>query len=150
MTLLILKIILLVLSIHAVLKPLFFFILNYSVRRKQLDKSYGNKTSATTLFDNVILVIMIVIVILLFLTHSMEYLSFLAGLYIGATLIQTYFHTFSSPLSEDKAPKPPVSPIKMMSYAIQATPEKPWKQLLFISILFLWGIYMIITNGFRL
>lgn len=148
MALLILKILLLLLSIHAVLKPLFFYILPYNVRRKQLDKSYGNKTSATTLFDNVIFVIMIVIVVLLFLSHSIEYLSFIAGLYIGATLIQTYFHTFSSQLPDDKAPKPPVSPIKMMSYAIQANPEKPWKQLLFISLLFLWGVYMILTKGF--
>jgi hypothetical protein len=148
MVLMFLKILLLILSIHAVLKPLFFYILKYDVRRKQLDKSYGNKASATTIFDNVILIIMLVIVILLFLSHSMAYLSFLAGLYIGATLIQTYFHAFSKPLPEDKAPKAPVSPIKMMSYAIQANPEKPWKQLLFISILFLWGIYMIIIKGF--
>lgn len=91
---------------------------------------------------------MIVIVVLLFLSHSMAYLSFIAGLYIGATLIQTYFHMFTKPLPEDKAPKPPVSPIKLMSYAIQANPERPWKQLLFISLLFLWGIYMIFTNGF--
>lgn len=148
MALLILKILLLVLSVHALLKPLFFYILKYSVRRKQLDKSYGNKTSATKIFDNAIFIVMLIIVILLFLTNSITYLSFIAGLYIGATLIQTYFHAFSSPLPEDKSPKPPVSPIKMMSYAIQANPEKPWKQLLFISLLFLWGIYMILTKGF--
>ncbi|HEX9058924.1 MAG TPA: hypothetical protein VF941_01950 [Clostridia bacterium] len=78
----------------------------------------------------------------------MAYLSFIAGLYIGATLVQTYFHTFTKPLPNDKAPTPPVSPIKIMSYAIQANPEEPWKQLLFISLLFLWGIYMIVTKGF--
>lgn len=148
MALLILKILLLVLSIHAVLKPLFFFILKYDLRRKQLDKSYGNKGSATTIFDSVILAVMILLIVLLFLSQSMQYLSFIAGLYIGATLIQTYFHAFSKPLPNDKAPDTPVSPIKMMSYAIQANPEKPWKQLLFISLLFAWGIYMIITNGF--
>ncbi|HSW96518.1 MAG TPA: hypothetical protein VLF89_01700 [Candidatus Saccharimonadales bacterium] len=148
MILLILKISLLVLSIHAVLKPLFFYILKYDVRRKQLDKSYGNKASATTMFDNVILVIMILLVILLFIAKKMEYISFIAGLYIGATLIQTYFHSFTKPLPDDKAPKPPVSPIKLMSYAIQANPEKPWKQLFFISLLFLWGIYMMVTTGF--
>ena len=148
MALLILKILLLLLSIHAILKPLFFYFLKYDVRRKQLDKSYGNKASATTIFDNVILVVLLLLVALLYISKNMQYLSFIAGLYIGATLIQTYFHAFSSPLPEDKAPKLLVSPIKMMSYAIQANPEKPWKQLLFISILFLWGIYMIVTNGF--
>lgn len=148
MAILILKILLLLLSLHALVKPLFFYILPYSFRRKQLDKSYSNKTSATKLFDNVILVVLLVLVILLFITKSMEYLSFVTGLYIGATLIQTYFHTFSSPLPDDKSPKQPVSPIKMMSYAIQANPEKPWKQLLFISLLFLWAIYMLLSQGF--
>lgn len=148
MALFVLKILLLLLSIHAILKPLFFYFLKYDIRRKQLDKSYGNKASATSTFDYVILVVLLLLITLLFISKNMQYLSFITGLYIGATLIQTYFHSFSNPLPEDKTPKPPVSPIKMMSYAIQANPGKPWKQLLFISILFLWGIYMIVTNGF--
>lgn len=150
MDLLILKVLILLLSIHAVLKPLFFFLLNYQTRRKQLDKSYGNKSSATRLFDNVILLVLIVLITLLIISGQMQYLSFAVGLYVGATLIQVYFHSFSNKLPEDKSPKPPASPIKIMSYAIQANPEKPWKSLLFISILFLWVIYMLLTAGFKL
>lgn len=150
MILQILKILLLLLSIHAILKPLFFFLLSYNVRRKQLDKSYGNKLSATKVFDNVILLVLLLLILLLFLANRMDYLSFAVGLYIGATLIQVYFHSFSKPLAEDKSPKPPTSPIKIMSYAIQANPEKPWKSLLFISVLFLWIIYMLLTAGFGL
>lgn len=150
MDVLILKILLLLLSIHAVIKPLFFFLLSYQTRRKQLDKSYGNKLSATTVFDNVILLVLLILITLLVLSKQMEYLSFAVGLYVGATLIQVYFHSFSRKLPEDKSPKLPASPIKIMSYAIQANPGKPWKSLLFISILFLWIIYMILTQGFKL
>ncbi len=150
MTLLLLKVLLLLLSIHAVVKPLFFYFLSYNTRRKQLDKSYGNKKTATKLFDNVILLVLLVLIILLIISGQMQYLSFAVGLYVGATLIQVYFHSFSSQLPEDKAPKPPASPIKIMSYAIQANPEKPWKSLLFISVLFLWVIYMLLTVGFGL
>ena len=94
--------------------------------------------------------ILALLISLLFLSHKMEYLSFITGLYIGATLIQIYFHRFSEPLPEDKAPKPPISPIKMMSYGIQAFPKKPWKELLFLTIIFLWGIYMLLSKGFGL
>lgn len=150
MSLQILTLLLLVLSIHAIIKPLFFFLLNYKLRRKQLDKSYGDRLSATKIFDNVILIVLLVLIVLLFESNKMEYLSFAVGLYIGATLIQVYFHSFSKPLTEDKAPKPPESPIKIMSYAIQANPGLPWKPLLFITLLFLWIIYMILTQGLKL
>lgn len=147
---LLLKVLLLLLSIHAVVKPLFFYLLSYNTRRKQLDKSYGDKSSATTIFDNVILIVLLALVVLLVLANQMQYLSFAVGLYVGATLIQVYFHSFSKPLPEDKAPKYPASPIKIMSYAVQANPEKPWKSLVFITVLFLWVIYMLVTKGFGL
>jgi hypothetical protein len=79
----------------------------------------------------------------------MKYLSFTTGLYVGMTLIQVYFHRFSDPLPPEKSPAPPVSPIKMMSYGIQAFPKKPWREILFMAVLFIWGIYQLITEGFR-
>ena len=127
-----------------------FFFMSYDVRRKWLDKSYSNKTSATKVFDNVILLILALLLTLLFLSHNMAYLSFITGLYVGATLIQVYFHRFSDPLPNDKAPKPPISPIKMMSYGIQAFPKKTWKELLFLTVIFLWGLYMLLSKGFDL
>jgi hypothetical protein len=146
----ILKVLMTLFVIQGLIKFYIFFFVKYEIRRKQLDKSYGEKASATKGFDNVILVILALLISLLFLSHKMEYLSFITGLYIGATLIQIYFHRFSEPLPEDKAPKPPISPIKMMSYGIQAFPKKPWKELLFLTIIFLWGIYMLLSKGFGL
>lgn len=148
MSLLILKILLTLFTIQALIKFFVFFFISYDKRRKQLEKSYGDKTSATTVFDNVILLILLILVILLFMSKSMQYISFIAGLYIGATLIQVYFHRFSSPLPPEKSPNPPVSPIKLMSYAIQANPEKPWKEIVFLALLFGWGLYMFVTQGF--
>jgi hypothetical protein len=146
----ILKVLMTLFVIQGLIKFYIFFFVKYDVRRKQLDKSYGDKKSATTYFDNIILFILALLITLLFISDSMEYLSFITGLYVGATLIQVYFHQFSDPLPEDKAPKPPISPIKMMSYGIQAFPKKPWKELLFLTIIFLWGLYMLLSKGFGL
>ncbi len=150
MALSILKVLLTLFAIQALVKFAFFFVLSYERRRKMLDASYGDKTSATSITDNIILVIVLVLIVLVFVSGSMEYISFTAGLYIGATLIQLYFHRFSKPLPPEEAPGVPVSPIKMMSYAIQANPEKPWKELVILGMLFLWALFMLITRGFGL
>jgi hypothetical protein len=149
MAALILKILLLLLLIQGLLKFVVFFFVGYTYRRKRLDKSYGNKTSATKVFDNVILLVLLAFVVLLFVSGEMKYLSFTTGLYVGMTLIQVYFHRFSDPLPPEKSPEPPVSPIKIMSYGIQAFPKKPWREILFMAVLFVWGIYSLITEGFR-
>lgn len=119
-----LKILLTIFCVQVLVKMYVFFFVKYDVRREQLDKSYGNKTSATKTADYVLLGICVVLVSLLYFYKNLEYISFITGLYVGATLIQIYFHHFSDPLPEAKAPKPPISPIKMMSYAIQAYPKK--------------------------
>lgn len=137
-------------SFQVLVKFSVFFFVRYAARRKRLDLSYGSKTSATKYFDNVILLILALLIILLYWSKKMEYLSFITGVYIGATLIQVYFHRFSDPLPEDKSPQPPVSPIKMMSYAIQAFPKKPWKELFFLVVIFGWGLYMLLSKGFGL
>jgi len=150
MTTTVLKILMTLFCVQVLIKFYVFFFVKYEVRRKQLDKSYGNKTSATKVTDYVLLAISAVLVTLLFFSENMEYLSFITGVYVGATLIQIYFHQFSKPLPEDKAPLAPVSPIKMMSYAIQAFPKRPWKELTFLTLLFLWGLYMLLSKGFNL
>jgi len=146
----ILKVLMTLFVIQGLIKFYVFFFVKYDVRRKRLDKSYGNNTSATKYFDNIILVILALLITLLFISDNMEYLSFITGLYVGATLIQVYFHQFSDPLPDDKAPSQPISPIKMMSYGIQAFPKKPWKELLFLTVIFLWGLYMLLSKGFGL
>jgi hypothetical protein len=69
--------------------------------------------------------------------------SFLGGLWIGATLIQLYFHRFHEPLLPSQMPPPAVSPIKMMSYAIQAAPARPWREMLLMTALILWALALI-------
>lgn len=146
----VLKIMMTLFCIQVLIKFYVFFFVSYKTRRKQLDKSYGNKRSATKISDYVLLSISALLVTLLFFSENLEYLSFITGLYVGATLIQIYFHQFSDPLPNDKAPPEPTSPIKIMSYAIQAFPKKPWKEFVFLTILFSWGLYMLLSKGFNL
>ncbi len=148
MDLLILNIVLTALLLHTLLKFAFFFVLKYDTRRNMLDKAYGEKTSATKKSDYLLLVVALIPVVLLYLSGQTEYLSFAAGLYLGMTLIQVYFHAFSVPLPPNKAPQAPVSPIKMMSYAIQENPTRPWPELVLISIFVLWILYELATKGF--
>lgn len=146
----ILKVLMTLFCIQVLIKFYVFFFVSYTVRRKQLDKSYGDKGSATKILDYILLFINALLVTLLFLSENLEYLSFITGLYVGATLIQTYFHQFSDPLPQSKSPAEPTSPIKIMSYAIQAFPKKPWKELVFLTLLFAWGLYMLLSKGFDL
>jgi hypothetical protein len=63
------------------------------------------------------------------------------------TLIQTYFHEFSDPLAPEQLPREgTISPIKMMSYAIQAAPGRPWRQLMIITLLAVWVLYRVIAS----
>lgn len=148
----ILKVIMTLFCIQVIIKFYVFFFVKYDTRKKQLDKSYADKLSATKTADYVLLVICVILVTLLFFSENLEYLSFITGLYVGATLIQLYFHQYSNklPLPNDQAPSEPLSPIKLVSYSIQAFPKRPWKELLFLTILFLWGLYMLLSRGFGL
>lgn len=150
MAALILKILMTIFVLQALVKFYVFFFVGYPGRRKRLDKSYGDKACATRYFDNIILVILAGLITLLFVSGEMEYLSFITGMYVGMVLIQVYFHRFSLPLPDDKAPREPLSPIKIMSYAIQAFPKRPWIEILFMTVLFLWGLYMLLSQGFGL
>jgi hypothetical protein len=39
-----------------------------------------------------------------------------------------------------------VSPIKMMSYAIQAKPNRPWREMSVFAILVVWSLVLIISR----
>ncbi len=101
------------------------------------------------IFDDAVLIVMVVFVLLLF-ASGVEYLNFTTGLLVGMTLIQVYFHRFSDPLPPEKSPKPPITALKMMSYSIQANPGKAWRELIFMTILFIWALYMLFSQGFGL
>lgn len=148
--LLALKIVLIFFVIYSLVKFFVFFFIKYETRRNLLDKSYNGKTSATKVQDIFLLVMVLIIIGLLFISGQTEYISFVSGLLAGMVLIQLYFHSFSEPLTEEESPKPPISPIKMMSYAIEANPKRPWRELVIMTIIFIWALYMLITQGFGL
>jgi len=122
-----------VLGIHVITK-FAFFALPYRRRRALLDKQYGDKASATTTSDRVLMVFTVMVAALL-LWRDVEAISFLGGLWIGATLVQLYFHQFHRPVPPQRAAPPQTSPLKEMSYAIQDTPWRPWPQLLTLAVL---------------
>jgi hypothetical protein len=130
------------LGVHIVAK-FAFFALPYRKRRAALDKSYGDKPSATSTSDVITLVFTLALCALL-LWRGVEAVSFLGGLWIGATLIQLYFHRFHEPVPADRAAPPKTSPLKEMSYAIQASPWLPWPQMLVLAVLVVWNLVLIV------
>jgi hypothetical protein len=126
-------VVVLVLGLHVIVK-FAFFALPYPRRRALLDKEYGDKPSATTTSDRLVMAVTVGVALLV-LCHSVHSVSFLGGLWVGATLIQLYFHQFDRPVPLERAAPPPRSPLKEMSYAIQAAPWRPWPQLLTLTVL---------------
>jgi hypothetical protein len=132
------------LGVHILVK-FAFFALPYRRRRAALDKAYGSAPSATTTSDIALLILSIVVAVLL-LWRGVDAVSFLGGIWIGATLIQLYFHRFHVPVPAERAAPPTVSPIKEMSYAIQDAPWRPWPELLILTVLACWSIALIVTG----
>jgi hypothetical protein len=115
------------------------FTLPYRRRRAALDKQYGDKPSATNTSDVILMAVTVAIAALL-LWRGVEAVSFLGGLWIGATLIQLYFHNFHVPVPPDRAAPPQTSPLKQMSYAIQDAPWRPWPQMVTLTALVAYGL----------
>jgi hypothetical protein len=131
-----------VLGLHIITK-FGFFALPYRRRRALLDKQYGDKASATSTSDVVLMVFTVAIAALL-LWRGVDPVSFLGGLWIGATLIQLYFHQFHRPVTPERAAPPQTSPLKEMSYAIQDAPWRPWPQLLALTVLVVFSLTQIL------
>ena len=145
-----LKILLTVYIVYALLKFFEFFFRDDEAKMKGLEAVYvRGGGSVVKAFDKMILVFMLILLALLF-TSGVEYVSFTTGLLVGMTIIQVYFHEFSDPLPPDKSPQPPITALKMLSYSIQANPGKAWKELVFMALLFVWSLYMLMTQGFGL
>lgn len=150
MAALILKILLTLYILQSLLKFCIHFFVDYETRKRRIEGYYSGGGRTITLFDNITLVFMVLFVGLLFASGGMEYLSFTTGLLVGMTLIQLYFHRFRDPLTPEKSPKPPVTPVKHMSYAIQANPGKAWREYLLMTVLLVWALYMLLAEGFGL
>jgi hypothetical protein len=150
MPLLVLKILLVVYIFYALLKFFEFFLRDGETKMRGLRMVYVDGGGRIVkIYDNVMLLVMAIFVGLLFIA-GVEYLSFTTGLLVGMTLIQVYFHRFSDPLPPEKAPAPPITALKMMSYSIQANPGKAWRELALMTLLFVWALYMLATRGFGL
>ncbi|EQA43396.1 hypothetical protein LEP1GSC050_1731 [Leptospira broomii serovar Hurstbridge str. 5399] len=145
-----LKILLTIYIIYSLVKFYEFFFRKDEVKMKGLELVYEKGGGRIIrIFDSVILILMIVFMLLLLLS-GVEYLSFTTGLLVGMTIIQVFFHRFSEPLPPEKSPKPPVTALKLMSYSIQANPGKAWRELILMTLIFLWSLYMLATKGFGL
>ena len=138
-------VIVVVLGLHIVGK-FAFFALPYRRRRAMLDKQYGDKPSASTTSDRYVMVFTIGVAVLV-LCRGIDSVSFLGGLWIGATLIQLYFHQFHRPVPQQRAAPPQSSPLKEMSYAIQDAPWRPWPQLLTLSVLVVLSLLLMIVKA---
>lgn len=130
------------LGVHIVVK-FAFFALPYRTRRAALDRQYGDRPSATDTSDRVLLGFTVALCVLL-LWRGVEAVSFLGGLWIGATLIQLYFHRFHESVPPDEKAPEPTSPLKEMSYAIQAAPWRPWPQMAVLAALVAWNLALIV------
>jgi hypothetical protein len=78
---------------------------------------------------------MIVFVVLLVVSGQLDALSFATALVVGMTLIQIYFHRFIDELPPEKAPAPPMRPVQLLSFAIQAHPQKAWREYVLMTVL---------------
>lgn len=142
MVLSVLKVLLTVYILYSLVKCLDFFLLSYERRMESIRAAYRDNDRGIRIFDNTVLTLMLILLALLLVT-GVEYVSFATGLLVGMTLIQVYFHRFSAVIPAEKSPELPVSPIKMMSYAIQENPGRAWRELIFMTVLFLWSLYML-------
>ena len=134
--------------IYALLKFFEFFYRKDATKRAGLDMVYEKLHGRPiAIYDNVMFVLMAAFVVMLFAVGA-DYLSLLTGLVVGMTIIQIYFHRFNKPLTPEQMPKPPLSLLKMASYSIQAMPGLAWREITFITILFVWGLYAIFSQGF--
>src|SRR5215211_2344918 len=88
------------LGMHALLKFAFFFVLPYRRRRAALDRAYGDRPTATRVSDAVLLTVTLVLAGLL-AWRGTEPASLLGGFWLGATLVQLYFHRFHAPLGPE-------------------------------------------------
>ena len=122
------------------------FFVPYDKRIRRMAANYSQDHRLISRYDTITLVVQIVLVGLLFATHVDAY-SFLTGLFVGMSVIQVYFHRFIHPLPPDKMPESPFPPVKLVSYAIQAQPGLAWREYLLMSIVAIWGLYVVIADG---
>ncbi|GAA1533664.1 hypothetical protein GCM10009678_14970 [Actinomadura kijaniata] len=140
-----LKILLVLYCVQALVRFAIHFLLPYDKRIRQMERNYAKDHKVIAVYDDVTLVVQILLVALLFATGA-HHLSFLTGLFVGMSLIQVYFHRFIHPLPEDRAPRSPFPPVKLMSFAIQARPGLAWREYALMAVVAVWGLYVLVVR----
>jgi hypothetical protein len=139
-------IVLIAFCLQGLVKFAVWFLVPYETRIRRIASYYDRDGRIISFYDSITLIIMAALVILLMLTE-MQYLSFITGLVVGMLTIQVFFHRFSKPLTADKMPESPTPPRKLMSYAIQANPRLAWREIVSMTVLFVWALYMLFVEG---
>jgi hypothetical protein len=139
----ILRVVLVVYMFYAYAKFAELFARSTASKKSWLRRVYAG--SMVRVFDDVMLIVMIAVVVTT-AWSGFHVLSFTSGLLVGMTLIQIFFHRFDQPLTEEWSPAAPVTPLKLMAYAIQAMPQKAWRELLVITVLFA-GLLVLLFTG---
>lgn len=140
-----LTVLLIAFCIQGLMKFVVGFAVPYRTRIARIGAYYRRDGRIISIYDSVTLIIIVTLVILLFLTE-MQPLSFITGLVAGMLIIQIFFHRFSEPLSDDRAPEQGAAPRKVMSYAIQARPALAWREIALMTPLFGWALYELILQ----
>jgi hypothetical protein len=140
-----LQILLIAFCLQGLVKFAVGFLVPYPIRIRRIASYYERGGRIIGIYDTVTLIIIGVLVVLLFLTQ-MHDLSFITGLIVGMLTIQIFFHRFSRVLPAEQMPEIPTPPRKLMSYAIQATPALGWREILFMTALFVWALTVLLTH----
>jgi hypothetical protein len=139
-------ILLILFCVQGLAKFVVWALVPYDKRIQRIASYYAKDSRVIRRFDTITLLVIVALVVALFATH-VEHLSFTTGLIVGMTTIQTFFHRFNQPLPVNRAPEPPASPIKLMSFAIQAKPVLAWREIAAMTVLLCWASYMLVVHG---
>jgi hypothetical protein len=131
----VLRILVVLYMVQALAKFAVHFLVPYEKRIEKIGDYYNKDASTIRRYDDITLALMIVFVVLLIVSGKLDALNFATALVVGMTLIQLYFHRFIDELPPDKAPAPPLRPVKLISFAIQAHPQKAWREYALMTVL---------------
>lgn len=140
-----LTIVLIAFCVQGLVKFAVGFLVPYDTRIKRISSYYVRDGRIISIYDTVTLTVIVVLVVLLFLVDMQE-LSFITGLVVGMLIIQIFFHRFDKPLVPEKTPESGAPPRKIMSFAIQAQPGLAWREIIVMTVLFLWALYALVAH----
>jgi hypothetical protein len=140
-----LTIVLILFCVQGLVKFAVGFLVPYRTRITRIAGYYERDGRIISIYDTLTLFIIVALIVLLFLVDMQE-LSFISGLIVGMLIIQIFFHRFSQPLTDDRAPETSAPPRKVMSYAIQDNPGLAWREITLMTALFCWALYELVSH----